>query len=231
MTNFPAAYAGNANNVGVGNPFATYGIWNAASYMSISFQQKFDQVDLQFRQPIIEESAYRWYAILGGRMAYIRERFNWVTVDSDVSGTSTPDTIADYKNNVFNQMYGPKLGWGNEYYLGHGFALTIDLDGALMIDIVKESASYQLSCGCADDPIAARDKMTFTIVPEVEAKLNIWWYPIEGVQVRIGYDAMYFMNTVSARHPVAFNFNDFEPAYSRAARFFQGFNIGIGVSF
>ncbi len=241
VVNFPGEYAGPPqkivlpNNyatygIGLPNNYATYGIWNAATCMHISFQQKFDQFDLQYRQPIIEEAAYRWYGILGAKMVYIRERFDWTTVDTDTSGNTTPDDIANYTNKVVNHIFGPRLGWGNEYYLGHGFALTIDLEGALMLDVVKEFAEYSLACDCPH-PVALYDRTTYTIVPELEAKLNIWWYPIEGVQVRIGYDAMLFYNTVASRHPVAFDFNNFEPSYSRAVRFLQGFNIGIGFIF
>lgn len=227
----PSDYAGNPKNVIPGGPYATYGIWNAADSMCINYEQKFDQVDLHFRQPIIENEAYRWYGILGGRFIYLRERFDWTTFDADLNGVSTPETTANYTNKVANQMFGPKIGWGNEYYLGHGFALTIDLEAALLANIVSAWARYELACGCEDAPSAFFKKTSYTVVPELEAKLNLWWYPIEGVQLRIGYDAMLLFNTVSARRPIDFNYNNLNPGYSRATRFLDGFNIGIGFIF
>ena len=85
----------------------------------------------------------------GRRMVYLRERFDWVTVDADLNGNSTSNDVGLYTNKVSNLMFGPKLGWGNEYYMGHGFALTIDLEGALMFDLVNEYACYSLDNPCA----------------------------------------------------------------------------------
>ena len=42
---------------------------------------------------------------------------------------------------------------------------------------------------------------------------------------------MSFFNTVSAAHPVSFNYGSLDPTYQQTYRFFDGFNVGIGFIF
>src|SRR5262249_27708206 len=106
-------------------------------------------------------------------------------IRANLQPDTDPNTAAIYTNIVSNRLNGPSLGFGNEWYLGHGFALSCDVLGVLSIDVVKERAKYEL--GLKDQaPQAKRTKTDYTIAPEVEANLNIWWYPIEGVQLQFG---------------------------------------------
>jgi hypothetical protein len=239
---------------------AGYGVWNAADVMSIEFDQRYSQIDLIGRVPIFETDCDRCYGLIGGRFAWIWERFKWRTVDQgfiatgDLSeqinvGTFTglitpslnvvntsivpdqdPRNVAIYTNIVSNRMYGPVIGIGNEWYLGHGFSVSLDLLGMLALDVVKERAEY--TPGLKDaGPIAKRAITDYTAVPEVEASLKVWWYPIEGVQLTFGYDLMGFLNTVAAPNPVSFNYGGLDPAWEHKARLFDGLQAGIGIIF
>jgi hypothetical protein len=240
---------------------AGYGVWNAADVMSIEFDQRFEQVDLTGRVPIWESDCYRCYGLAGFRAVWLWERFKWRTVDQgfiatgDISpeinvntltGTILPGTplfkltnvqpdlsplnAAIYTNIVSNRLYGPSLGFGNEWYLGHGFAVSADVLGVLSIDVVKERAKYEL--GQKDQaPQAKRSISTYTIAPEVQGSLNLWWYPIEGVQMQVGWDAMAFFNTIGSPEPVSFNYGGLDPAWRSVYRFFDGFHAGIGFIF
>jgi hypothetical protein len=60
----------------------------------------------------------------------------------------------------------------------------------------------------------------------------MYWYPIEGVQLRAGYNLMTFLNTVAAENPIAFDARSFEPDWkNKSIRYFDGFNCGIGFIF
>ena len=57
------------------------------------------------------------------------------------------------------------------------------------------------------------------------------WYPIEGVQINIAYDAMGFFNTISTPQPVDFNYSAVNPYRQDTFRFFSGFQAGLAILF
>src|SRR5207245_11794970 len=103
---------------------------------------------------------------------------------SRLIGDNGGDNVAIYTNIISNRMYGPFIGIGNEYYLGHGFSISLDLKAAILLDIVKERAKYERADFATE---AKRSQTEYTVVPQLQAQLNIWWYPIERAQVRASY--------------------------------------------
>jgi hypothetical protein len=235
--NFPAAYAGpiaqsdgRPNKLTTGNAGATFGIWNAASEMIEEFDQRTSSLDLLYRKPIFETECWRTYGICGGRFFWIWERFKWRTTDLAVDGALNPDFTANYTNITSNRMYGPVVGIGNDWYLGHGFAVSLDLEAAALLDIIKERASYEL--GQKDQPPINKRAITdYGLVPEFSGNLNIWWYPTEAIQLRFGYDVMTFFNTSAMQKPVSFDYGSLNPTYDRIFRIFDGLNAGIAIIF
>jgi hypothetical protein len=250
--NFPNNYAGRRDELGVGNPAATFGIWNAANEMTIEFEQHYDQGDITYRVPLRSDSVSRTFVTVGSRFAWIWERFKWRTVSQDALGQSGPDDVAIYSNIVSNRMYGPTLGLEQEFYLGTfgrvgAFAVGFKGDFSPLLNIVKERASYEL----ADRTTATKLSRTeYTFVPMVSGDIQITWYPIAGVQLRFAWNSLAFMNTVNSPRPVAFNFgnlnmnNDFGlpptiPAAAdnhaiwerKALRYFDGIMAGLAFSF
>jgi hypothetical protein len=226
--NFPNEFAGPANKIALGNPFAAFGIWNGASIMNIDFVQRYTQYDILGRIPIFETDYCRCYGLVGARHVSMWERFRWRTVSETFDGQAGQDDVAIYSNIVSNQMYGVDIGLGSEWYFGHGFSVSLDAKAAGMIDFVHEIAKYER----ADFEIQSkRGKKDYTVVPELDGQINVWWYPIEGVQIRVGYEVMSFFNTISSKDPVSFNFGGLDPAWERTYRFFDGFNAGIGFIF
>ncbi len=237
-----------------------FGIWNAADLMNISFVQRFEQIDGIGRVPIFETDCDRAYGLVGFRFSWIWEQFKWRTTDNGflpstalnpsvnvdpftgvitdaettINTTLTPDTsplnTAIYTNTVSNRMYGPVIGMGNEWYIGHGFSVSADVMGALYLDVVREIAKYEL--GQRDQaPQIRRSIRTYKVAEEVQGSLSLWWYPIEGVQVQIGYDLMGFFNTIASKEPVSFNYGGLDPAWTEVFRFFDGFHVGVGITF
>jgi hypothetical protein len=240
--NFPIQYGGpdvdvfaQAPGRATGTPTSgiTFGIWNAASLETIDFTQRFDQVDLGGRIPVYDTECWRTYALLGFRAAILWERFNWRTVDADNNGIATNTDVATYYNVVSNRLYGLHCGCGNEWWLGNtplgGLSVILDVDGALLVDIIKERAGYELG---DKSTTARRSRNEYSFAPEVDATLGFMWYPTQAVQVRVGYDVMAFFNTAASPEPIDFNFGAIDPTWTRGVtRFFDGFRAGIEIVF
>ena len=216
-----------------------YGIWNGADEMSIKFEQRLDKWDFKFRIPIYETEydpvqnpdkiGMRCYGIAGLRHYWLWERFKWRTVDRDAVGQAEPAWVAEYSNVVSQPMYGPVLGWGGEIYYGHGFALSLDLYAGAYVNFVREFIRWERGDQATG---AKRARRVYTVVGETEAHVNLWWYPIEGVQVRIGYDVMALYNTIYSPNPIDFDFNGLAPEFKhKPTRLIDGINVGIGLIF
>jgi hypothetical protein len=231
--NFPTDYDGPANQVGIGNAGATRGIWNAANLMTIDFVQRFDQFALSVRYPIQQTESWRTYGLFGPKIVAMWERFKWRTVDADVNGVALPDDTANYTNVVSNRLYGFDIGCGNECLLGYtplgAFSLSLDLRAGLYADFVKGRAKYEIG---DFHTAASRARNLFTLAPALQGHVNLWWFPYHGVQLRAGYDAMVFFNTVAAPRPIDFNYGALAPAWERGiTRLLHGLNFGFSFTF
>ncbi|HEX4589980.1 MAG TPA: hypothetical protein VH120_08635, partial [Gemmataceae bacterium] len=235
--NLPPEFAGANQKVALGNPGAVFGIFNGDNNMSISFQQFFQDWDIRGRVPWYQDDCTRIYGYAGGRFAWIWEQFRLRATSANFLGTSAPTDIGIYENVVSNRMYGPFAGMGFERYLGRGFGIGLEGEAAFLLDIVKERASVQN--GDRPDPSAGtpfvrvkKAATNFSPVGEFAANAQIYWYPIEGIQLRAGYNLMTFLNTVAAKDPIAFDARNFDPNWqNRAIRFLDGFNAGVGFIF
>ncbi len=233
--NFDPQYAGPLIDTPIdlqpGNGFgATYGIWNAAETMTIRYRQRFVQTDITARIPLFDSDCARIYGLAGGRFAWFHDRFEWRTVDLDVFGEDQPQWAASYYNILSQRMYGPMAGFGYDYWLGGALGITFDVTGSLLMNVVKKRVKYK-----SDNIQSPQSKMSdvgFGLVPNINAGVNLWWYPLRGVQIRAGYGIYSFFNTQEMTEPVGFNFMNPNPAYdSRFVRFLHGFNVGIGLVF
>jgi hypothetical protein len=237
VANFPIAYAGPDTRLrdlnGAPAVGTTFGIWNGASLMTEQFTQRFDKVDIGARIPIYETDCWRSYALFGGRMAWLWERYWWQTVATDISGVSTPIWTANYTNIISQRLYGVHCGLGNEWYLGSnhfgGLSVLLDLDVAGLVDIAKLRARYELG---DSSTAATHNRMAYTIVPEAEASLALMWYPTQAIQVRLGWDFLAFFNTYASPVPIDFNFGSIDPRYETGIfRLFNGFRFGVSFAF
>ncbi|HEY1186473.1 MAG TPA: Lpg1974 family pore-forming outer membrane protein [Gemmata sp.] len=207
----------------------TAGLWNAADVMDTKFTQRYTQADLGLRTPLFSTEYSSVYGMSGARFAWFFERFSWRTVDLDQSGNSIPQSAAQYTNTLSQRMYGLFVGCGHEVYLGNMFSLSTDLTGAAFLDVAKGRAKYKLG----DDSTQSKyGRNTWALVPSATADINLWMYPVEGIQLRVGYSAMTFFNTRYMKDPVGFNFGNIDPNYdTKYFRLIHGFNIGVGFFF
>lgn len=209
--------------------FGTYGIWNAADTMDIKFTQRYQQAEVGVRMPLFATDYSSVYSLAGGRFAWFFERFTWRTADFDNTGNLIPSNSATYTNTLSQRMYGAFIGCGHEVYLGNMFSASLDLTAAAYMNVHKERAKYKL------DSLTTQSKFGregFDIVPSATGDFNLWFYPVEGIQMRLGYSALTFFNTRYMREPVGFNYGQIDPNYgTKFFRLVHGFNVGIGFFF
>jgi hypothetical protein len=235
--NLPPEFAGANQKLALGNPGAAFGLFNGDINAAISFVQRFEQFDVRGRVPWYQDDCLRCYGYAGGRFAWIWEQFKLRAVSADFLGQSLPEDVGLYTNTVSNRMYGAFAGFGVERYLGYGFAAGLEMEAAALADIARAKAQVQNG----DRPSAARTVpfveikkalSDFNPVAEVGANAQLYWYPVEGIQLRVGWNFMSFYNTLFARDPVAFDVRNFDPQWkNRSVRFFDGFNAGFGFIF
>src|SRR5579883_442897 len=231
--NFSPAFGGpqfktgfdNANNGG----FNELGIWNAATTMDVKFTQRYQQMELGLRTPLFATDYSSIYGMAGARFAWIFERFYWRTVDSDSGGNQTPQSAADYTDFLSQRMYGVFVGLGHEVYLGNMFSASIDVTGAGFMDVSKIRAKYELGDKSTESKFG---RETYSVVPSATADFNLWFYPIEGVQIKLGYSAITFFNTRYMANPIGYNFGNIDPDIGvKWFRLIHGFNVGVGFFF
>jgi hypothetical protein len=227
--NFNVAFAGPDFKVAGQNEFGVYGVWNAATQMDVKFTQRYQEMNLGVRVPVLQTEFSRAYGMAGGRFAWFFERFQWRSVSYDVDGNTDPTFAADYTNTLSQRMYGPFLGCGNEIFIANQFSVSCDLTGALLMNVAKQRAKYELG----DESVQSKwGREEFKLVPNANASVNLWWYPISGVQLRVGYQAMTYWNTMYMLEPVGLDYGNINPSYqTRYFRLLHGFNAGIGFFF
>jgi hypothetical protein len=228
--NFPPEFAGPPQKLSQGPPGATFGIWNAASIMTEYFVQRGEQLEATYRVPVYENETYRISGLIGPRFFWIYDHYNWTTTDIASIGLEDPSWVGVYDNIVNNRMYGIHAGCQQEWYLGYGFAAMLGLQGAAFVDMASTQAEYQRAIRYAP-PQMKRVTKEWTAVPEIQATPALMWYPLEGVQIQVLYDAFVFFNTVASPRPVDFNYGAVDPGRERIARFFQGFQANIAFIF
>ena len=206
-----------------------YGIWNGASNMVISYSTNYTEAEIGARVPLFESNTSKIYGLGGVRYHMFQEKFGWRTTSYFLDGTARPQDSATYTNNLSQRMYGPYLGCSHEVYLGKRFSLSADLTGELLGSLVKERAKYKLG----DDTIQNKRAVNeIDLVPAAGGNINLWWYPVKGVQMRVGYSANTFYNTTRMKDPIGFNYGAIDPVYStQYFRLLHGVNVGIGLFF
>lgn len=227
--NFNSFFAGPTDKVEGVPDRVVYGIWNAASQMDIKFTQRYQQAEVGARIPMYMSDYSRVYGIVGGRFGWFFERFGWRTVAFNADGIATAADAARYTNTLSQRMYGPMVGCGHEVFIADQFSVSLDVTGAMLLNVVKMRAKYILESEITQSKWG---RQTWRLTPNLNAAFNAWWYPIEGVQVRLGYQALTYFNTLYMIDPVGFDFGNIDPGYKlKAFRLVHGFNLGIGFFF
>ena len=231
--NFNNQFGGAQFDTSADNPtnggFNTFGIWNAAEVMDIRFTQRYQQAEVGMRTPMFATDYSSIYSLGGARFAWIYEKFQWRTVDISSDGSAPPQQVATYTNDLSQRMYGLFVGCGHEIYLGSMFSASLDLTAAAYLNVTKNRAKYRVEDRSSQSKFGREN---FYLVPSATADFNLWMYPVEGVQLRLGYSGITFFNTRYMKEPVGYNFGQIDPNIgTRAFRLLHGFNVGVGFFF
>lgn len=210
-------------------PGSTVGIWNAAGVMDIKYTQRFSAMDITGKAPVHQSEYGRTQFLAGGRFAWFWERFWWRSTNYDINGFAVPQYAAEYTNIMSQRMYGPFIGCSHDVYLGNGFSLDFAVSAAALFNITKQRAKYEL----ADRSLQAkRSALDYTLVPNVNLDVNMYWRPVAGIEMRVGYSLWNFFNTFHMEQPIGFNFGAMDPVYEKGYyRFLEGMNVGIALAF
>lgn len=237
--NFPTDFAGPQNKITVPNPDvipplipapgAVFGIWNGSSVQTLVLWQRFQQLQATYRKPFYETECYRASYLIGPRYTWLEDKFRWMTTDLDVTGQSFDNWVGVYNNIIDNRMYGFHVGLQQEWYLGRGFAAMLTCQGAAFLDVVKERVDYELQSRFG--PENKRSRTLWRAVPEIEVTPSIAWYPLEGIQLNLGWSLMAFFNTVASPRPIDFNYSALDPNLDNITRWFTGFTGSIAFIF
>jgi hypothetical protein len=231
--NFPADFAGApfkvTNPQGTAGPYSVYGIWNGASIMTIELIQRAEQFYMTYRKPFYETENYRASALVGPKFFWIEDKFRWITTDLNDFGVASPVYVGVYNNQVDNRNYGLWTGLQQEWYLGWGVALMLNLNAGAFLDVAKTMVDYQR--GDRGGPENKRTRQFDKAAGMLQATPSIMWYPLEGIQLQFAYDIFVFFNQVSYDQPVDFNYSSLTPPYHDTWRWFNGFQATIAFIF
>jgi len=209
-------------------PIPAFGIWNAADNISIDFEQRTWGGELTFRLPVYQDDILRTYVLAGPRLVCVWERFRLRAEDADLEGNILPSDVALYTNKWENQMWGAQTGIGGDVYLGAGFALSFEG----RVGLFANFRDVEVKMERKDIFFAVkRDDHEVALSPMFHAGVYLWWYPIDGVQVRFGYEFLGIFNTLRSTHPVDFNVGRLAPDFDERFMRFDGLSLGIAFIF
>jgi hypothetical protein len=204
-----------------------FGIWNGAENMTLEFVQRAMNAEINCRMPVNQTECERTYMMAGARYMNVFERFRFRTVDLDIDSISDPLNAATYENQWTNFLYGAQIGYGYENYIGQGFSWSVEGRIGLFVD-VRETA-VKVERGDADGPAQYRDDTSLS--PFFQAGIFAWWYPLEGVQLRCGYEFLGIFNVRRSEQPVTFDLGKLMPTYEDMFMRFDGLSGGIAFIF
>ncbi len=208
---------------------AFFGIWNGASNMSIDYKRWYTEAEIGGRTPLFESNTSKVYGIGGVRYHMFMDRFRFLSQTYDLAGNTGGRFEALYTNTLSQRLYGPYIGCAHDWYLKGNFSLSAEMSGGLMANFIKMRAKYELG----DNTVQAkRSRNAIDLVPTAGGNVNLWWYPVSGIQVRVGYTANTFFNTRNMDEPIGFNYGAIDPAYgTQYFRLIHGLNVGVGIFF
>lgn len=211
-----------------GTPVAAYGIGNGAEIAEQGFRQRFANFELNGRVPILQTEVTRTYGTGGFRYIGTEERYRLRMVDLDLDGFSNPINDMTYQNKIRNHMYGPQVGTGSEIYINNGFSLSLQAKVGVMAVTSKASTSIKRGDALAEYKHVENETTVGTMF---EGGAYLWWYPIEGIQLRVGYEYLGIVGVRRSTHPVDFDLGKLQPIMRNTYMSVDGFTAGIAFIF
>jgi hypothetical protein len=125
-------------------------------------------------------------------------------------------------------MYGLQVGSGNEVYLDKGWAISVEGRVGIFGDFVTEKTKIERG----DLEYTTSHKRVDTgIVPMFQGAGYLYYYPIEGIQLRAGYEYLGLIGVKRSPHQVDFNAGTLQPEFKDKFFRLDGFTAGISFIF
>lgn len=205
-----------------------WGIGNAAEDVTISLKQKFHSGELNARVPLYQGEDVRTYAKGGFRYLSMYERFKLRVADQDVDGNISPEDVLLYTTKQRNHYYGGQAGLGSEVYIFSGWAVS----GEVLVGMAGQASKTTVTIDREDYLVGLeRSDSRVNITPFFQGGAYLWWYPIEGVQFRVGYEYMGIVGSRRATQPIDFNIGRMEPNVKNTYLSFDGVTLGLALIF
>jgi hypothetical protein len=242
--NFPTEFAGPDNDVlrqirvplsdppvyTPGPAIPAFGIFNGAELFTIKYEQEFWNLELNFRLPIEQNDSTRSYMIVGPRIMNTFENFELRIVDLDIDGEGSPLNTARYNTRTRNILFGAQCGYGSELYLKGGFALSGEVRVGCFFDVFRGKANLEREDG-PNAPNVRNDVEDHGISPFFQGGLFLWYYPVDGVVLRFGYEYTGLINVWRSPNPIDFNVGSMSPDYKQMFIQLDGMSGGIALIF
>jgi hypothetical protein len=205
-----------------------YGIANGAELMEQSLRQRFASAELNARVPFCTAEVTRTYGLIGVRYINFDERYRLRIVDMDIEGSSLAENAMQYENKISNKYYGGQAGIGTESYIANGFAITFE--GKL--GVLAENSRATVKVLREDLAVGLRkvDNQVNTTTM-FQAGAYLWWYPMEGIQMRIGYEFLGILGSRRSPDPVDFDLGKLNPGYDKLFLRVDGVTGGLAFIF
>ncbi len=207
---------------------AAFGIFNGAEIMEQDLRQRFASSELNMRVPIFQGEVTRTYWTGGLRYMGSEERYRLRIVDFDINSNAGPDSWMVYSNKIKNHYYGVQSGLGTEAYLGYGFAFSVDAKVGVAAENSKANVEVERGDGLYS---LKHSNNQFQVAPIVQGGAYVWWYPIEGVQLRAGYEFLGIFNARRSPNPIDFDLGRLQPKYENMFMSIDGFTLGVAFIF
>ena len=211
-----------------------YGIANGAEIFEQSFRQRFATGELNARVPLFQGEVTRTYWIGGFKYIGMQERYRLRIVDfglgdvNDGSITQSPTFVMVYTNKITNRFYGMTIGCGSEAYLGMGWAVSVEArvgaaaeTSRVVTQVERGDGNYQLK----------HTSNQISAVTNFQAGGYLWWYPIEGIQLRVGYEYLGIVGARRSPNPVDFDLGRLQPEVKGTYFSLDGFVAGVAFIF
>ncbi|MCS7168828.1 MAG: hypothetical protein RMI91_09615 [Gemmatales bacterium] len=209
-----------------GDEVPAYGVFNGAELFRVTYKQEFYNYELNVRFPTYPLDVFRTYTSVGLRYLRSFERFELIAEDLSIDGSGL--AVGRYRNRWTNNLFGVQGSYGGEVYLGYGFALLGEVRAGLFYDDFHARTEATVEGSAL---ILRRKHTDANLSPMLGTGVFLYWYPVDSVVVRIGYEFLGFFNVIRSTEAIDFNLGTLEPTFRSTLLRFDGFSAGIAIRF
>jgi hypothetical protein len=223
---------------------SAYGITNGAEFYSIQEDLSMHTSELNLRVPVSQFEGTRTYWTGGFRYISTLEKFRMRVEDHGISTTtagfnnggtfeadeSRPEWSLRYTVKQKNIFYGLQTGVGGEAYLFNGFAVSLDTKLGVLAETSRTSTVLQrldLESGIG----IKHTNNQINLAGLFQGGAYLWWYPVEGVQFRVGYEYLGIVGARRMAEPLDYNWGHLNPIARNSYLSVDGIVAGVAFIF